>query len=210
MALRSIGLRGYIGELLVEYWLKEVRYANQPGTETVLQVRPAEIDPKGGPYIDIGVAQNGKMLSVYEIKTQDYALDEHFNVNKALWHLWENPRTNETMISQNKQEYPKHTDFKAYLVLLVPPTQGGRSRLKDYITNVIFFSEIISETDTDKFQDHLIENLTTDGRKDLKELVRICKKHVHPPGDTAIDLQGLQKIVGKEFGQSNKSLKPTP
>ena len=29
------------------------------------------------------------MLSVYEVKTEDYALDKHFNINKSLRHLWD-------------------------------------------------------------------------------------------------------------------------
>ncbi len=177
MALRSIGIRGYIGELLVEYWLKEVVYANTEDIEIISQVRPAEINPKGGPYIDIGVAQKGLMVSVYEVKTQDYALDKNFKINKALWHLWENPDECNTIICQNRNVYPKHEYFKAYLVLLVPPNQDGRIKLREYYKNLVFFSKIISNINTDNFREHLIKNLIKDGQGDFLELMRICDVH---------------------------------
>ena len=178
MALRSFGLRGYIGELLVEYWLKHVYYLNQPGIDVISQVRPARVDPRGGPYLDIGVLQNGKVLSVYEVKTQDYALDKHFNINKSLRHLWDNPDNNETILSQSRLEYSKHPDFKAYLVLLVPPNADGQSTLKKNVSNILYFSDVISQIPMSDFRRHLTETLTVDAPGDLENLMEISRKHL--------------------------------
>ena len=127
------------------------------------------------------------MLSVYEVKTQDYALDKHFNINKSLRHLWDNPDKNETILSQSGQEYSKHPDFKAYLVLLVPPNADGQSTLRKNISNILYFSDVISQIPMSDFRRHLTETLTVDAPGDLENLMEISRKHLAKHGQAKPD-----------------------
>lgn len=89
MAERYIGIKGYVGELLVESWLKNI-FKNQK-YKVKSQVRPANIDAKGGPYLDFGVVDNesNEVIFICEVKTQDYVLDgKYAKINKSLLYLW--------------------------------------------------------------------------------------------------------------------------
>ena len=88
MAEMDVGLRGFIGELVVQYWL-EKKY--NKGFTIVRQIMPEEVDKKGGGYLDFGVINNKQeVVGVYEVKTQDYILDKGFKINKSLRYIWDN------------------------------------------------------------------------------------------------------------------------
>jgi hypothetical protein len=83
MAERIAGIKGYIGELIVREWLKH-RY-DLPNYSIKTQIRPKNVDPEGGPYLDLCVLKGDEIIEVYEIKTQDYRI---LQINKSLSYLW--------------------------------------------------------------------------------------------------------------------------
>ena len=83
MPKREIGIRGYVGELIVEQWLR-CNFKPNKGYKIVNQIRPKDINARGGPYLDFGVIRKGKVCGIYEVKTQNYPLE---SVNNALEHV---------------------------------------------------------------------------------------------------------------------------
>jgi hypothetical protein len=137
MVNSSIGLRGYIGEEIVFEWL------SQQGKKVVRQVRPKGFPARGGPYLDFGVILENRLAEVYEVKTQDYALEKEA-INKSLRYIWETAGVR-TFLDQKGAEYPCENP-DARIVLLVKPQKDLAIELERY-DRVVYFDKIFRELD---------------------------------------------------------------
>jgi hypothetical protein len=126
MAERIAGIKGYIGELIVREWLKH-RY-NLPNYSIKTQIRPQNVNPRGGPYLDLCVLKGDEIIEVYETKTQDYRISQ---INKSLSYLWKKEKgingcffgenVRETAYIQGtNEEKPFSPNIKAYLITMCP------------------------------------------------------------------------------------------
>jgi len=108
MPERTAGIKGYVGELIVKEWLKH-KYRDSNATIEE-QVLPDNVDNRGGPYLDLCVLKNDKIVEIYEVKTQNYEIRD---INKSLWYLW-----GEEKGTHNKY-YKKDNGEEAYIGTLV-------------------------------------------------------------------------------------------
>lgn len=144
MAKREIGLMGYIGEAVVEQWLRWKYPA--PEFEVISQIIPADISPTGGGYLDFGVIQNQQVIGVYEVKSQDYILDKNFPINQALLRIWKGEEKPIGYKSQDGAEYFGDEQTMACLVSLVGPNQDFMNKIgHDHLTHIILFQDIWDE-----------------------------------------------------------------
>ncbi|MBP7792020.1 MAG: hypothetical protein KA120_03055 [Candidatus Goldbacteria bacterium] len=162
MAEMDVGLRGFIGELVVQYWL-EKKY--NKGFTIVRQIMPEEVDKKGGGYLDFGVINNKQeVVGVYEVKTQDYILDKGFKINKSLRYIWDNQGRILKFITQDKREFIGCKDTTGRLILLVGANDEGIKNIGcDNLKNVILFDDILNdngfEIDIERLKKDLIEQI---------------------------------------------------
>ncbi|MHA1343698.1 MAG: hypothetical protein ACTSQG_06910 [Promethearchaeota archaeon] len=185
MTKRSIGLRGYLGEQIVKQWLKNIKYPESKGYKIIEQVIPAGFPKKGGAYLDFCIIKNDSVKAVYEVKTQDYIAGKNFPFNNALLYLWENREKIELFEIQDKTEVFKCSpDFKAYLVLLVPPNEKGMEIIKDKnLKYVLLFEEIFKEIEKRNLdlKKEILQNII----KDLEG--EICSLKKPTKGKTLIE-----------------------
>jgi hypothetical protein len=140
MPKREIGIRGYVGELIVEQWLRSKFPSNQ-GYEIVNQIRPKGVAAKGGPYLDFGVIHRGIVHEIYEVKTQDYNLNK---INEALKHVWGNP-IGPYLIQDKKAELMGTGGTRARLVLLVKPQKSLTEEIA--VDNIVYFKTILNDSE---------------------------------------------------------------
>lgn len=163
MALRQIGIRGYVGEAVVKEWLDE-KFPKSKGYKIVYQIMPEDVPKKGGGYLDFAVVNEDIVNSIYEVKTQDYILDKSFHINDALMFMWNNKGKKIKMITQDKEKYTSDVDTKSYLILLVPPNNDGINNIGlNNLNNILLFEEIFEELgdslDKAKIRIELIDDL---------------------------------------------------
>jgi hypothetical protein len=144
MPKSEIGLRGYIGEAIVNQWLNR-KYPISERYEVISQIIPDGVPKKGGPYLDFGVIKDNIVKEVYEVKTQDYIFDKTFNINISLEHIWKNKDKIFEFKDQNGKEFKCDGNLKGYLILLAPPNKDGRERLGENIKYVKLFSDIFDD-----------------------------------------------------------------
>jgi len=194
MPRRDSGLRGYIGERIVEQWLK-MKYPDcsiKSQIAAVTQDDREKSDNQGGKYLDFGVIKGNEVIGVYEVKTQDYIFDKSFKLNDQLEKIWENQNeitefyVLEEKNGANKQsEKPRYIkssfSFKCILILLAPPNLKGMKRLGGNLQNVKLFCEIMEEFGKKIKYGKIMKNI----EEDLKAI----KKLLYEPskGKTFID-----------------------
>lgn len=146
---------GYIGEAIVEYWLKNVEYPD-PAYSIVYQIKPIDYDARGGPYLDFGVIKNGRVHAIYEVKSQDYIPDKSFVLNPALKAIWDHKNDFAGFVNQDGREFKSTSDLEAYLVLLVCPNMDGVKRIgRQNLKQVILFSEVFEDLEKHDRTDYL-------------------------------------------------------
>jgi hypothetical protein len=141
MVKRSIGLRGYIGEAIVEQWLT-YRYPDSEDYSIKKQIMPKGVEKCGGPYLDFGILKSGKVEKVYEVKTQDYRVT---TLNKSLKYIWDNEGEITAFEVQYEGEYPASPNVEAFLISLKEPDFGKIGISPEFKNNVISFEEIFGE-----------------------------------------------------------------
>ena len=159
MANREIGLMGYVGESVVEQWLRTI----YPSAEIVAQIKPSNVAAKGGPYLDFGVIQDGVVTSIYEVKSQDYIPDKNFSINIALKYLWDYPNQAHKFTTQQGNEYQGNESTQSFLIFLVAPNDDFIRKIgKENCKKIILFSDIWKKIDSDFCFDKIIDVIRTD------------------------------------------------
>lgn len=163
MPIREIGIRGYVGEAIVEQWLQKIRYPDG-SYQIVNQILPAKYPKAGGPYLDLGVVKDGIVEAVYEVKSQDYIIDQGFHINGALRYVWDHKGQAEEYVTQDGECYVGSNNLQGYLVVMVGPNEGGMENIgKANLKNVILFQEIMNELDrkldVDRIHGHMKQDL---------------------------------------------------
>jgi hypothetical protein len=145
MPRREIGLMGYVGEAVVEQWLKKIHPWNK-GFEVVCQIRPLDIPATGGPYIDFGVIKSGNVTHVYEVKSQDFIADKDFRPNPSLRYIWDNRGRRLGFATLDGRQLDGTPKTEAYLVLLAGPNRDAIGNIGlENVSNVLLFSEVWEE-----------------------------------------------------------------
>jgi hypothetical protein len=173
MPRRISGLMGYVGEVVVEYWLK-VEYP-EPAYSIAYQIKPIDYHPAGGPYLDFGVIKDGKVHAIYEVKSADYIFD--CGINGALDAIWNNPVRDRCYSTQDDPEHhiKAAPDLKAYLVLLVCPNEKGIKQIgQQNLKQVILFSKVFEDLEKHHRTDYL-EYVHYDFDKPVGEVIEILK-----------------------------------
>jgi len=167
MAQRTIGLRGYLGELIVQQWLKK-KYPESDGYKIIKEIIPQEYPKKGGGYLDFGIIIEKEVLRIYEVKTQDYIFDG--GINGALKYIWENKKRKLLFIDNQNNLSDSSKDFEAFLILLVPPNEKGIKEIKvENLKNVLLFSDLKIEQFID------IEKIKKDTNADLESEIKLIE-----------------------------------
>jgi hypothetical protein len=172
MPKRAIGLRGYVGELIVEQWLCKKHH----GCKIVRQILPDGVEKVGGPYLDFGVIRGGAVEEVYEVKAQDYILgrDTKTNkaeINKALIHIWDRGPGGEYTVQNCANHYADSGHVRGFLILLASPNSAALAAIgQKNIDNIILFEEILHELGSDLNEAELIRIATDDIRQSIQDL----------------------------------------
>jgi len=161
MPKQEIGLMGYIGERVAEQWIRSKYPSSQ--YEVVKQIMPADIPPKGGPYLDFGVVRKGLVEKIYEVKSQDYIFAGPINV--ALEYIWKNQDKRLQYVTLEGNKYQSSSALEAYLILLVGPNQYGIEAIgRENLQKVILFQDIWREINGRLDFNFLIENVKGDAQ----------------------------------------------
>ena len=180
MARREIGLMGYIGEAVVEQWLR-IKYQSDD-YEVVSQIIPSGISRRGGGYLDFGVVRRGEntVEAVYEVKSQDYIPDKDFSINKALSHIWNHNGPPLEFSTQDRKTYKSCQDTTAFLVLLVGPNEDGRQKIgAENLGNIILFEDVWRDLGNSLSRKELLEVLLGVLEEDVEKVLKIlhCPKN---------------------------------
>jgi hypothetical protein len=137
-----MGLMGYVGEAVVDQWLRK-KYPASEGFRIIQQVRPAAIPASGGPYVDFAVVRGNDLIALYEVKSQDYIIDKSFKLNDSLLYVWAQSGKELEFGSQVGQRFKGSASTEAYLVLLVGPNKDAIANIgAANLSKIILFSEI--------------------------------------------------------------------
>lgn len=172
---KTIGIRGYLGERIVEQWLKQEFKVDN--VEIVQQIIHKGYPLDGGPYLDFGVIKNKKVIAVCEVKTQNFQIDK---INKSLCDLARKRRENLKFTIQKKgeeevvQEGGLYSDgnLKIILVLLKEPSKKVAKQINELGIEEFYFEKIIKKLGI-KFD---IEKINGEALKDIKEEINFIKK----------------------------------
>lgn len=171
MAKREMGLMGYVGEAVVGQWL-EMRYPAEKGYRVVPQVKPESIRATGGPYSDFGVVKDGRLVALYEVKSQDYITDKDFNLNEPIARIWCGLETSAQFTSQEGETFQGAANPEAYLVLLVGPNEGAIAKLgKRNLRRILLFSDVWRDLHDQVDEDQIIREM----REDLSKVLDILR-----------------------------------
>lgn len=174
MPKREIGLMGYIGEAVVEQWL-HYKYPEDAGYVVVSQIIPETSSRKGGGYLDFGIIRSNNVITIFEVKTQDYIFDRSEpKLNQALVDIWSNPSVHKKFLTQNGKHYFAEDDMTAYLILLAPPNKDGIQRIgKSHLKQVILFRDIWEDLSKNNFAPKQIVQYFIE---DLKKILYLLRK----------------------------------
>jgi len=142
MPRRSIGIRGYVGELVVEQYLLS-KYPPSKNYKIIKEMIPSESSRKGGGYLDLAVLLDNKVIEIYEVKTQDFIFGKSFKINPSLAHLWNNSKELHRFCDSEGNNYDSSKNFQAFLVLLVAPNFEALKNMGiQNVKNMILFEEL--------------------------------------------------------------------
>lgn len=166
MPAHNIGIRGYIGEIVFEEYLRN-EYSDY---EIVKEIAPYGINNRGGAYLDFGVTKQNKVYRIFEIKTQDYVMNKNSKINKSLLYTWNQKPNTFHLATKKEVVYHAAEDFEAELVLLVPPNRDFLEKLgKANRKRIHLFSEYISAERIDA--NKIREQFKSDMRKEIFTLL---------------------------------------
>jgi hypothetical protein len=172
MPRREIGLMGYVGEAVVEQWLKKIHPWNR-GFEVVCQIRPVDIPATGGPYIDFGVIKSRYVTHLYEVKSQDYVADKDFRPNPSLRYIWDNRGRRLGFATLDGRQLDGTPKTEAYLILLAGPNRDAIANIGlENVSNILLFSEIWDELGQSFNEMKLLKAIGEDLPKVLEILTR--------------------------------------
>lgn len=199
MPRREIGLMGYIGERVVERWLRQ-RYG-PPRFDIVAQVRPVGLTSRGGPYLDFGVIEGSKVRAIFEVKCQDYIFNG--GVNIGIRYIWRRRRRALEFVLPDGTRHQGDARTEAYLVLLVPPNADGMREIgRNNVKNVILLSQIMREVGR-----VTVEHLLSDIRVDIDWVINLLREpkqgrtylesFLRARGRPKLRLKGRRQRMGK-------------
>lgn len=175
MVTENIGLRGYLGEKIVEKWL-EKKYPDHEHYKIVRQIIPIKKDESrwiGGGHLDFGIIKDNKVKAIYEVKTQEPHIEE---INLAWKYIKENINEKLEFEIQNdkeKRRIPSDNNLDLKVVLLTK----ARDNVNLDKNEIIWFKEIFDDKNLG------IENI--DYKKDITDEIenirKIAKKHKKEP-----------------------------
>lgn len=178
MPKREIGLMGYVGEAVVEQWLRH----KYPTSEykVVAQIIPSEVPKVGGGYLDFGVIRKNVVEAVYEVKSQDYIWGRDSTVNKALLHIWNKKGQLLDFETQEGDKYAGCLNTGAFLVLLVGPNEEGMQKIGEKnLRHIILFQDVWNNLENEFCLENLIANFREDVVKVISTLKQPnCGKHI--------------------------------
>lgn len=173
MPTRVTGLKGYVAEAVIEYWLR--RKYPPPTFQIVRQIIPTDVDRRGGGYLDFGVVEDGIVTEVYEVKGQDYIFTKDSEVNKALLHIWQCRGTRLEFITQDGQTF-QADEAKGFLVLLAPPNADWIEKVgRGNIQFVKLFRDIWAEVDSRNDESEIVDGIMCDIAADIGEVMEILR-----------------------------------
>jgi len=161
MPKQEIGLMGYVGERVIEQWIRSKYPSGQ--YEVVSQIMSVDIPPKGGPYLDFGVVRKGLVEKIYEVKSQDYIFAGP--INTALEYIWKNKDKRLQYVTLEGNKYQGSPTLEACLILLVGPNQYGIEAIgTKNLQKVILFQDIWKDIGRGFDFNSLIENIKEDAK----------------------------------------------
>ncbi|PKK83919.1 MAG: hypothetical protein CVT49_05705 [candidate division Zixibacteria bacterium HGW-Zixibacteria-1] len=145
MPKQEMGLMGYVGESVVEQWLKK-KYSS-PKYTIVRQIMPTAVPKTGGPYLDFAIIKNDKTVeAIYEVKSQHFISGATMKINKSLTHCWIKKGRKLRFQTQDGNIYHGRISTNVFLVLLVVPNEGGRSVIgRANLKYILLFEDIWRE-----------------------------------------------------------------
>ena len=174
MAKENIGLRGYLGEQIVKFWLRK----QNPNYQIISQIMPKVNDPdiKGGAYLDFAVADKGKIIQIIEVKTEDFVKYKSSKKNPSYIYFLKNPGKEINIINQDKEEFQTIPNYKLNFVCLVRPNVNyllSEEYLINFQETVILYSTILKDIniDGDDFRNYLMGNI----KKNIDEVIDTIK-----------------------------------
>ena len=173
MPEQRIGIRGYIGELIVYQYLCN-KFPEKDGYKTIKEIIPSDAQKKGGAFLDFAVIKGKTIKRIYEVKTQDFIFGENSRINPALEFIWKN---NPTKFEDSEgKSYSTTDDFNAFLVLLVPPNLDFCKKIKK--EKIILFSELVIDGKSflKSLDNKEINQIILEFKKDLEEEIKTIKK----------------------------------
>jgi hypothetical protein len=174
MPTKATGLKGYIAEEVVHRWLLR-KYA-APTYQVIRQIIPDDCPLRGGAYLDFGVLHGEAVIEVYEVKGQDYIFGRNSEVNKPLLHVWQMAETPLGFVCQDRRRFKGVAGTKGFLVLLVPPNDGGIEKIGPRnIKFVKLFQEVWREMEAEEGEMPIVEEIVRDIAEDVREVVSILK-----------------------------------
>lgn len=171
MPRREIGLMGYVGEIVIEHWLRQ-KYPS-PEYTVVRQIIPSRVPKKGGGYLDFGVIRKNVVRNIYEVKSQDYIFGKDSKINSALRYIWDSKGEALNFEIQEGDKYAGHENIPAHLILLVAPNDEGRKVIGEKnIRYVTLFEEIWDVIENVGISDRVMDI----SREDIKKVISILKR----------------------------------
>lgn len=205
MAEQHTGIKGYVGELIVQKWLEQ-KYPSSSYT-IKYQVKPENVDPKGGPYLDFGVIdkESDEIIFICEVKTQDYLLDDKYSkINKSLKYLWgaiegssgkkfgsENDEYGKFQNSGKSEHFKFSKELRVILVLMVPPKRIIQEQYDKYIKNMYLLTDILKNLESNYGRNKLVNDLRNIYLSD----VELVFNNIHKPNCSMKHIEDFRKNI---------------
>ena len=178
MPERIAGIKGYIGELIVRERLTQRHKI--PCYSIKSQVLPLNVDPRGGPYLDLCVIKGNKIIKIFEVKTQDYRSD---SLNKSLKYLWclekgkndkyFNIKKNEkAYVAEADKNYILSSSLKSYLVLMCQPSTDLMLKIKTFHKNILYLKNDFKTLKNNIGEKRLISVISKQFIEDIYEVFK--------------------------------------
>jgi len=170
MPKQEMGLMGYIGEQVIEQWIRS-KYPSKK-YEVVKQIMPVGIPRAGGPYLDFGVVKKSSKFveKIYEVKSQNFIFSGP--INKALRYIWKHQRRIPQYETQEGNKYQGSHRLEAFLILLVGPNKYGKKAIGEKnLRRVILFQDIWKNSSQWFDFNSLMKNFKTHA-KEVKKILQ--------------------------------------
>ena len=173
MPRREIGIRGYVGELIVEKWLHH-RYSSNE-YEIKRQIKRQD---SGSSCVDFGVIQKGIMKEIYEVKTQDQRFGEadvKKSINNAFLKAREKPEGPYIIQDESGEHINGTKGTKAFLILLLSPNDAFLKGIGNDI-DIVRFKEILDYLKNNEVEvdgGGFIDRFTEDAKKTIEEIKKL-------------------------------------